>query len=58
MTTPAAHTEHDTTPEGTLCVACELPENTWKLGVTIGHGHKPYERSIPIFTSPPTRFRQ
>jgi len=29
-----------------LFVAFELSEKTWKLGFTIGHGHKPRERTV------------
>src|SRR5215468_6856528 len=31
---------------GTLFVAFELSEKTWKLGFTTGHGQKPRERTI------------
>ena len=46
MTTLATHNPQDTTTEGTLCVAFELSEKTWKLGFTTGHGQKPRERSV------------
>jgi transposase len=32
--------------EGTLFVAFELSEKTWKLGFTTGHGQKPRERTV------------
>jgi hypothetical protein len=32
MTTPATHTQHDTTPERVLFMALALREKTWKLG--------------------------
>ncbi len=47
MTTKATPNRHETTREATLFVALELREKTWKLGFTIGHGHKPRERSVP-----------
>ena len=34
------------TTEGTLFVAFELSEKTWKLGFTTGHGQKPRERTV------------
>ena len=46
MTTLATHNPQDTTTEGTLFVAFELSEKTWKLGFTTGHGQKPRERSV------------
>ena len=46
MTTKATHTAHDTTRGGTLFVAFELSEKTWKLGFTTGPGQKPRERSV------------
>src|SRR5215471_13092453 len=46
MTTLATHNPQDTTPEGTLFVAFELSEKTWKLGFTTGHGQKPRERTV------------
>jgi transposase len=46
MTTKATRNAQDTTSEGTLFVAFELSENTWKLGFTTGHGQKPRERAV------------
>jgi transposase len=46
MTTLATHNPQDTTTEGTLFVAFELSEKTWKLGFTTGHGQKPRERTV------------
>jgi transposase len=46
MTTAATHHEHGNTPAGTLFVAFELSEKTWKLGFTTGHGQKPRERTV------------
>ena len=46
MTTLATHNPQDTTTEGTLFVAFELSEKTWKLGFTAGHGQKPRERTV------------
>lgn len=46
MTTPAAHNNHDTTPQRVLFLAFELNEKTWKLGFTTGHGQKPRERGV------------
>jgi transposase len=46
MTTQATRNTQDTTTEGTLFVAFELSEKTWKLGFTTGHGQKPRERTI------------
>jgi transposase len=46
MTTPATRTEHGNTPAGTLLMAFELSEKTWKLGFTTGPGQKPRERSV------------
>ena len=46
MTTAAPHHEHGNTPAGTLFVAFELREKTWKLGFTTGHGQKPRERTV------------
>jgi len=43
MTSPApCHVPESTTP-GTLFVAFELSETTWKLGFTTGPGQKPRE---------------
>jgi len=47
MTTSATRNGWESMTEGTLFVAFELSEKTWKLGFTTGHGHKPRERSIP-----------
>jgi transposase len=46
MTTLATLHPQDTTTEGTLFVAFELSEKTWKLGFTTGHGQKPRERTV------------
>jgi transposase len=46
MTTLATRHTQDTTTEGTLFVAFELREKTWKLGFTTGHGQKPRERTV------------
>jgi transposase len=46
MMTTATHNAHDTTPEAVLFMAFELSENTWKLGFSLGHGHKPRERTM------------
>jgi len=46
MTTKATRNAQDTTSEGTLFVAFELREKTWKLGFTTGHGQKPRERAV------------
>jgi transposase len=46
MMTTAIHHEHGTTPEGSLFMALELGENTWKLGFTTGPGQKPRERTV------------
>src|SRR4029434_1613316 len=46
MTTPATRNVQDRTTEGTLFVAFELSEKTWKLGFTTGHGQKPRERTV------------
>jgi len=46
MTTTATRNAQDTTSEGTLFVAFELREKTWKLGFTTGHGQKPRERTM------------
>jgi transposase len=47
MTTPAPCHVPESTTAGTLFVAFELSEKTWKLGFTTGYGHKPRERTIP-----------
>src|SRR6266699_3046595 len=46
MTTPATRNTQETIIEGTLFVAFELSEKTWKLGFTTGHGQKPRERTV------------
>src|SRR5437016_4092272 len=47
MTTSATRNVRESLTEGTLFVAFELSEKTWKLGFTTGHAQKPRERSIP-----------
>ena len=47
MTTPATRNVQESMTEGTLFVAFELSEKTWKLGFTTGHGQKPRERTVP-----------
>src|SRR5215470_3517618 len=47
MTTPATCHVPESTTAGTLLVAFELREKTWKLGFTTGHGQKPRERTVP-----------
>jgi len=46
MITPATRTEHGNTPAGTLFMAFELSEKTWKLGFTTGPGQEPRERTV------------
>jgi transposase len=46
MTTTATRTEHGNTPAGTLFMAFELSDKTWKLGFTTGPGQKPRERNV------------
>ena len=46
MTTPATCHVPESTTAGTLFVAFELSEKTWKLGCTTGHGQKPRERTV------------
>ncbi len=46
MTTPATGNVPESTTAGTLFVAFELSEKTWKLGFTTGHGQKPRERTV------------
>jgi transposase len=46
MRTTATRHEHDNTPAAVLFMAFELSEKTWKLGFSIGHGHKPRERTM------------
>ena len=47
MTTPVTGKTQNPTTQGTLYMACELSEKTWKLGFTTGHGQKPRERNVP-----------
>ena len=47
LTTPATCHVPESTTAGTLFVAFELSETTWKLGFATGHGHKPRERTVP-----------
>ena len=47
MTSPATCHVPERTTAGTLFVAFELSEKTWKLGFTTGHGQKPRERTVP-----------
>src|SRR4029434_6304579 len=47
MTTPATRNVQERATEGTLFVAFELSDKTWKLGFTTGHGQKPRERTVP-----------
>ena len=46
MTTTTTRTEHGNTPAGTLFMAFELSDKTWKLGFTPGPGQKPRERTV------------
>src|SRR5438552_17998385 len=46
MPTPATGNVPESTTAGTLFVAFELSEKTWKLGFTTGHGQKPRERTM------------
>ena len=46
MTTLATRNTQEHTTEGTLFVAFELSEKTWKLGFSTGHGQKPRERTV------------
>ena len=46
MMTTATHNAHDNTPEAVLFMAFELSENTWKLGFSLGHSHRPHERPM------------
>jgi transposase len=46
MTIPATRNVQESKTEGTLFVAFELSEKTWKLGFTTGHGQKPRERTV------------
>lgn len=45
--TTAPRTEHDHTPAAVLWMACELRDNTWTLGCSLGHGQKPRARRLP-----------
>src|SRR4029450_5596410 len=47
MMTTAPRTEHDHTPAAVLWMACELRDNTWTLGCSLGHGQKPRARRLP-----------
>jgi hypothetical protein len=44
MRPTATHNVHDTTPGAGLFMACELRENPWTLGFSIGHGQTPQAR--------------
>src|SRR5262245_4802668 len=46
MMTTATQSEHSNANAPALFLAFELSEKTWKLGFSIGHGHKPRERSM------------
>jgi transposase len=46
MTTEATRNVQNNTSEGTLFLAFELSEKTWKLGFTTGPGQKPRERTV------------
>jgi transposase len=46
MTTSVTRNMQENTGEGTLFVAFELSEKTWKLGFTTGHGQQPRERTV------------
>ena len=46
MTISATRNLQEHTTEGTLFVAFELSEKTWKLGFTTGHGQQPRERTV------------
>src|SRR5215211_9100827 len=46
MTAPATRNVQESMTAGTLFVAFELREKTWKLGFTTGHGQKPRERTV------------
>jgi transposase len=46
MTTTTTRTEHGNTPAGTLFMAFELSDKTWKLGFTTGPGQKPRELNV------------
>jgi hypothetical protein len=55
--TTAMPNAYDTTTERVLFMALEVREKTWKLGFTIGHGHKPRERFSPPARVPVVRAR-
>jgi hypothetical protein len=46
MTTEATRNVQNNTSEGTLFLAFELSEKTWKLGFTTGPDQKPRERTV------------
>jgi transposase len=46
MMTTATQNEHYNAHEPVLFMACELSENTWKLGFTLGHGQPPRARTM------------
>lgn len=46
MTNTTPRTEHGNIPAGTLFMAFELSEKTWKLGFTTGPGQKPRARNV------------
>jgi len=46
-TSATSRIKQDTLPQPTLSLACELGQNTWKLGFTIGVAQPPRERTIP-----------
>jgi hypothetical protein len=45
MLTTAPPNTPENTPAAVWCMACELRENPWQLGCTLGHGQKPRERT-------------
>jgi hypothetical protein len=47
MLTTAPPNAHYSATAPVLFVACELREQTWQRGCTIGHGPKPRERTVP-----------
>ena len=46
MLTTATQNEPSNAPEPVLGMACELRENTWKLGFTFGPGQPPRARTL------------
>ena len=46
MLPTAPHNAHYNAKEPVLFLACELREHPWTLGVSIGHGHTPRERTM------------